>query len=143
VSLFSRRSSPDAGEDAAPQHSGNGADSAPVAGYDALKVDKVVASLKGHSQVELAAIESYERDNANRQVVLDKLRYLRTDEPLDGYDGLEPDAIAAALRGADAGTLMKVREYERKFKRRDVVLTMIAQVGHDAGQGRQAVPDSG
>ena len=142
MSLFRRRSSPDAGVPAAADGRHNGSDSQPVDGYDGLKAEKVVPMLKGYSQVELAAIESYERSHANRQVVLDKLRYLITDEPLAGYDQLEPDAIAEALKGADAETLMRVREYERKFKRRDAVLATIIRAGQDAGRGR-TVPDSG
>ena len=143
VSLFRRRSSPDAGVTAAVDRRDNGSDPQPVDGYDGLKAEKVVAMLKGYSQVELAAIESYERSHADRQVVLDKLRYLRTDEPLANYDELEPDAIAAALKGADADTLMRVREYERKFKRRDAVLATIIRAGQDNGRGGRAVADSG
>jgi hypothetical protein len=142
VSLFRRRSSPDAGVPAATDRRDNGSDPQPFDGYDGLKSEKVVPMLKGCSQVQLAAVESYERDHANRQVVLDKLRYLITDEPLANYDELEPDAIAEALKGADADTLMRVREYERKFKRRDAVLATIIRAGQDAGRGR-AVPNSG
>jgi hypothetical protein len=143
VSLFSRRSSPDAGADSAQQHNGNGSDgAAPVDGYDGLKAEKVIAMLKSHSQADLEAIEDYERANANRQVVLDKLRYLRQDEPLAGYDELDADGVAAALAGADQETLARVREYERKFKRRDAVLSHIAQAGGN-GRDSEADPDSG
>jgi hypothetical protein len=142
VSLFRRRPSPDAGAEPATQSRSNGSGGGPVDGYDGLKVDKVIASLKGHSQAELAESETYERANANRQVVLDKLRYLRQDEPLDGYDELDADGVAAALEGADQQTLARVREYERKFKRRDAVLSYIASAGEN-GRGGQAETDSG
>ena len=140
MSLFSRRSSPDAGA----EHDGHatepGSGDEPVAGYDSLKTQKLIGTLRGHSQTELAAIESYEREHSNRQVVLDKLRYLRQDEPLDGYDGFDEHEVAAALEGADHETLARVREYERKFKRRDAVLTSIARAsgssnGHPADSG--------
>jgi hypothetical protein len=141
VSLFSRRSPAD---DEA-EHNGHapapGPGGEPVAGYESLKSDRIVATLRGHSQAELEAIETYERANANRQVVLDKLRYLRQNEPIEGYDELEADGVAAALEGADRATLARVREYERKFKRRDVVLTNIARAS--GGANGHDVPDSG
>jgi hypothetical protein len=139
MSLFRRRSSPDVGSNGThPRGTGE----EPVDGYDSMKPDKIIAALRGYSQADLAAIESYERERANRQVVLDKLRYLRQDEPLDGYDQLEEDGVAAALEGADRDTLARVREYERKFKRRDAVLTHIADAGRNGHDG-QAAPDSG
>ena len=54
----------------------------PVAGYDKLNTKEVVASLSSHSQVELAKIESYERHHDERVPVIDKLRFMRQDEPL-------------------------------------------------------------
>lgn len=95
----------------------------PVAGYDNLKTTKdVIASLKGHSQVELAKIDSYEQANQARQGVFDKLRWLRQDEPIPGYDKSSPDEIAAALEKADPSVLKRVRGYERKFGARREVL---------------------
>jgi len=142
MSLFRRRATSDdraIGEVPPVRHDSNGA---PVDGYDSLKPDKIIASLRGYSQVDLAAIEDYERDNANRTVVLDKLRYLRTDEPVEGYDELSEDEIPDALEGADSATLARVREYERKFKRRDSVLTHIAGAGRN-GHDSEAVADDG
>ena len=74
------------------------------------------------SQVELAAVETYERAHESRPVVLMKLRYMRGSEPLPGYDGLTPEQIAEALAGADAETIRAVRDYERKFQHRQSVL---------------------
>jgi hypothetical protein len=94
----------------------------PVAGYDKLKMKEVVASLSSRSQVELAKIESYEREHEAREAVFDKLRWMRQDEPLPGYDKLDVDQAVAALGSADAATLKRVRSYERKFgARRDVL----------------------
>ena len=50
------------------------------------------------SQVELAAIETYERSHRNRPEVLDKLRYMRGSEPLPGYDALSPEQITDSAR---------------------------------------------
>ena len=94
----------------------------PVAGYDSLKTKEVIASLSSHSQVELAEIERYERAHEDREAVSDKLRWLRHDEPLPGYDALNVDDVIAALDKADLAALKRVRGYERKFgARRDVL----------------------
>ena len=50
--------------------------------------------------------------------MLQRLRYLRGPEPLEGYDALEEDDVPAALQGADVKTLDGVRDYERKLRRR-------------------------
>jgi hypothetical protein len=60
--------------------------------------------------------------------VLDKLRYMRTSEPLPGYDALSPQQIAKALAGADAETVKVVRDYERKFGHRKQVMDEAARV---------------
>jgi hypothetical protein len=94
----------------------------PVPGYDSLKTKEVVASLSSHSQVELTAIESYEHTHENRVSVFDKLRWLRQDEPLPGYDALSSEELPAALEEADLAGLKRVRSYERKFRARREVL---------------------
>jgi hypothetical protein len=73
-------------------------------------------------------VEAYERSHKNRPEVLDKLRYLRTTEPLPGYDALTPAQIAEELAGADAETVKAVRDYERRFGRRPQVLDEAARV---------------
>ena len=60
--------------------------------------------------------------------MLEKLRYMRGSEPLEGYDELTPDEIATALAGADAKTVRAVRDYERKFGRRRSVLDEAVRV---------------
>ena len=100
----------------------------PVAGYDNLKTKEVVASLSGHSQVELAEIESYEHTHENRSSVLGKLRWLRQDEPLPGYDALDSGEVVAALDKADVAAIKRVRGYERKFRDRREVLEEVARL---------------
>jgi hypothetical protein len=78
--------------------------------------------------VELATVETYERAHAARPVVLDKLRYMRGSEPLQGYDAPTTEQIAKALAGADAETVKAVRVYERKFQHRQPVLDEAARV---------------
>jgi hypothetical protein len=58
--------------------------------------------------------------------VFDKLRYLRGQEPLQGYDALSVQEILAGLEGADSETLQTTRVYERKFQKRPDVLDEVA-----------------
>ena len=121
--LRRRRAPVDAPGEAPPD-----ADEAPIKGYDKLDHSQVASRLDRLSQVELAAVEDYERAHENRAEVLDKLRYMRTPEPLPGYDTLTPEQIAEALGGADAETVKAVRDYERKFRRRPDVMAETARV---------------
>jgi hypothetical protein len=100
----------------------------PIPDYDRLDDKEVGARLPQLSQVELAAVETYERSHKDRPEVLNKLRYMRTSEPLSGYDALSPEEIAKALAGADAETVRAVRDYERKFRHRPQVLEEAARV---------------
>jgi hypothetical protein len=100
----------------------------PIPGYDRLTDKEIADMLSQLSQVQLAAIEAYERAHGARPVVLDKLRYMRGGAPLPGYDALTTVEIAEALAGADAGTVKAVRDYERKFQRRPAVLQEAARV---------------
>jgi hypothetical protein len=100
----------------------------PIPGYDQLKDKQIAGRLSQLSQVELATVETYERAHAARPVVLDKLRYMRGGEPLPGYDALTTEEIAKALAGAEAETIKAVRDYERKFQRRQPVLDEAARL---------------
>jgi len=105
-----------------------GEDRLPISGYDQLREKQVSDQLSQLSQVELAAVETYERAHGSRPVVLDKLRYMRSSEPLPGYDALTPEQISEALAGADGETIRAVRDYERKFRHRQSVLTEAARI---------------
>ena len=94
----------------------------PVAGYDSLKTKEVIASLSSHTQVELTEIARYEQDHEGREDVFDKLRWMRQDEPLPGYDALSSEEVVAALDDADITLIKRVRGYERKFAARREVL---------------------
>ena len=102
--------------------------SLPIPGYDRLNSKQVTGQLSQLSQVELATVEIYERAHGNRPAVIDKLRYMRSREPLPGYDALSPDEVATALSGTDAETVRAVRDYERKFVHRRQVMEEAARV---------------
>jgi hypothetical protein len=100
----------------------------PIAGYDGFKDKELIASLSSHSQVELARIESYERTHQARRTVFDKLRWLRQDEPLAGYDALSSGEVVSALDKADVAAIKRVRGYERKFGARREVLDEVTRL---------------
>jgi hypothetical protein len=109
-----------------------GAQDLPIEGYDRLNAKQVVGKLQDLSQVQLEALEAYERSHDERPAVLAKLRYMRSSEPLEGYDNLDADAVSRALAGADAERVKAIRDYERKFQRRRQVLDEAARVLPDA-----------
>ncbi len=106
----------------------------PLPGYDRIKEKDLVAELSNHSQAELAAVETYERSHKERLPVFDKLRYLRGQEPLQGYDTLSAKEVLAGLEGADTATLKRTRVYERKFRGRRQVLEKVDTAIHDRNQ---------
>ena len=112
----------------------------PFAGYDRLNARQVMDGLSDHSQIELAAVEAYERSHQDRQPVLDKLRWMRGSEPLPGYDALSVEEIVTALTAADSATIKKVRGYERKFANRRDVLDEVVRVHHLDQQAHPASP---
>jgi hypothetical protein len=100
----------------------------PIARYDQLDGKEVITPLSHLSQVELAAVEAYERSHRDRPVVLNRLRWLRGSEPLPGYDTLESDDVIRALADADAATIKAVRSYERHHRDRREVRAEIARI---------------
>ncbi|MEA2329897.1 MAG: hypothetical protein QOH58_35 [Thermoleophilaceae bacterium] len=118
------RHAPDA--DTAPEDPGT-PEALPIAGYDGLDAKQVTAHFRELSQLDLAEIEGYERSHRNRPVVLDKLRYMRSPEPVPGYDALEPEEVVRLLDGADAARVRAIRDYEGKFRDRRLVMGAAAQ----------------
>ena len=102
--------------------------SEPVPGYDDLKTRDVIKSLKTHSQADLTKIDAYERANQAREHVFHKLRWLRQDEPVPGYDEMTPDELTVALKKADAPALKRIRGYERTFAARREVLEEVERL---------------
>lgn len=118
--------------EAAPGNSSpTGEDQLPISRYDRLKPVQIAMQLHHLSQAELETIEDYERSHGDRREVLDKLRYLRGDQPLPDYDGLDAKQVATALESADLHTMTRAREYELKFHRRPDVLEELARVRHE------------
>ena len=104
----------------------------PIPGYDRMKAAEIVPALRGLTQVQLEAVENYERSHEERAAVLDKLRYMRSPEPVEGYDTFDAGQVAEALKGADGQRVKAIRDYERKFQGRRQVLDEAARVLPDA-----------
>jgi hypothetical protein len=126
LNALRRRGSPAATSGA--DESSPDADSLPIPGYDRLGHREIGLKMPGLSQVELEAVETYERAHKERPEVLAKVRYMLTTEPLPDYDTLSPEQIAEALVGADAEKVKAVRSYETKFAHRKEVLDEVARV---------------
>ena len=123
------RNRPSSAEAAEPGTSqGAAAAENPIPGYDSLGAKTIAEKLHELSQVDLAAVEAYERSHEGRPAVLAKLHYMRTDEPLPGYDTLSVEQIVETLADTDAQTVKAVRDYERKFAHRSQVLNEAARV---------------
>jgi hypothetical protein len=100
----------------------------PIASYDELDGDALIAQLSDLSQLELTAVEAHERSHLSRPRVLNRLRWLRGSEPLPGYDALDSDEIIRGLADADAATVKAVRSYESHHRGRRGVLAEAAGV---------------
>jgi hypothetical protein len=126
--------------EASAERGGDGA--LPFAGYDRLDATQIAKMLSDHSQIELEAVEAYERSHEGREAVLNKLRYMRGSEPFPAYDALTVEEILAALDEADLETIDRVRGYERKFANRRRVLETVARVHRSrlATEPARAVP---
>jgi len=109
----------------------------PIPGYDQFSVAELMVEFHRHTQAELDACEAYERSHLNRQTVLNKLQYMHTHQPWQGYDEMPEDEILARLEGADDETLKRVRDYERKFGRRPPIQEAAMRLHH---QRQQSAP---
>jgi hypothetical protein len=114
-----------------------------IEGYDRLDLDDLDEQLRQSSQIELAEIDDYERAHQDRRPVLDKLRYLRSTEPLKGYDGLDAGAILDALHDADIAKLHGVRGYEAKLRQREEVLDGVTHLRETLRAQRTPDTDEG
>ena len=99
----------------------------PITNYAKLDPKQLRPQLSPLTQVELAAIETYELSHEARSVVLNRLHWLKGSEPVPGYDALDTPAIVELLSDADTATLKAVREYERRHRDRHEVRAEVAR----------------
>jgi gas vesicle protein len=94
----------------------------PINNYDQLTAAEITPKLGALSQVDLAKVDEYERKNASRSTVTDRIASLRGDEPWPGYDEQTVVEIRESLTAGDEALAHKVHEYERRHKHRQGVL---------------------
>jgi hypothetical protein len=112
---------------ATPAKAAKAALEAPIAGYDDLTADELVAKLPEQSQVTLAAVAAYEKAHDNRTTVLERVSALTGSEPAPGYDELNADEAQKLVTSGDATLAAAVRDYERRHKSRSSVLEAAAR----------------
>jgi hypothetical protein len=97
----------------------------PINSYDELTAAEITAKLGSLSQADLAKIDAYERRNANRSTVTDRISSLRGDEPWPGYDEQTVFEIRETLSADDKTLARTVYDYERRHKNRHGVLDAV------------------
>jgi hypothetical protein len=100
---------------------------APIAGYDDLTAEEIVAKLPEQSQAILVQVAAYEQAHDKRTTVLERVAALTGREPAPGYDELTADDVQKLLTGGDAALATAVRDYERRHKSRASVLEAAAR----------------
>ncbi len=99
-----------------------GVEELPIARYEQLTAEEIIAKLSALSQVELVKVNVYERTHDDRATVLSKISALQGDEPWPGYDELTAEQIRETLSEADDERAKAVRTYERTHKNRAGVM---------------------
>jgi hypothetical protein len=95
---------------------------APIAGYDDLTADEVVAKLPEQPQTALGQIAAYEQAHEKRATVLQRIAALTGPEPAPGYDELTADDAQKLVTGGSPSLAAAVRDYERRHKGRETVI---------------------
>ncbi|MCX4458942.1 hypothetical protein OG585_39955 [Streptomyces sp. NBC_01340] len=94
----------------------------PIPGFGGLGVPEIQQHLCDLSQMQLTVVEGYERAHARRSAVLNAITQLREAEPLAGYDTMSPEEIKAQLPEVCDDAARQVLEYERRHRRREMVI---------------------
>jgi len=115
---------------APPPAAAAGSGDEPFPGYDRMSVHDLNEEFHHHTQAQLDECEEYERSHQNRKAVLNKLRYMHTRQPWQGYDEMAPEEIVARLENADDPTLKRVRDYEHKFENRPEIVMAAMDLHH-------------
>lgn len=99
----------------------------PVARYDRLPAEAVLAHLDELTAKDLARLGDYERSHRNRVSVLAHIDARLGHEPWPGYDALDVDGVRFALDGAHEDRFVMVLAYERAHRNRAGVVLAAQQ----------------
>ena len=121
-------------EPSAPERGGSAGDHAgpapsPVAPYDKLPADSVLAHLDELAQKDLARLGDHERTHQNRIRVLAEIDARLGHEPWPGYDALDVDGVRFGLDGAGSDRFVMVLVYELRHRNRAGVVLAAQQHG--------------
>jgi ferritin-like metal-binding protein YciE len=94
----------------------------PIARYDALTAEEIAARLPKLSQVDLAKVDTYERKNADRTTITERVSTLQGKEPWPGYDEQTAAEVQTALAAAPKTRVASALAYERAHKARAGVI---------------------
>jgi hypothetical protein len=94
----------------------------PIRDYDEMTANEITAKLGSLSQADLAKVDAYERKNANRSAITNRVASLRGEEPWPGFDDQTVVEIRKTLASGDAALARRVQDYERRHKERQGVL---------------------
>jgi hypothetical protein len=100
---------------------------APIAGYDGLTAEDLVAKLREQPQTALAEIAAYEQANEKRATVLQRVAALSGPEPARGYDALTAEEAQQLVANGSPALAAAVRDYERRHKDRTGVVEAAAR----------------
>jgi hypothetical protein len=97
----------------------------PIARYDDLTAQEVIAELSGLTQEELAQVRAYERRNEDRSTVLQAIEPRLVRLPIGGYDEMTADEIVKKLADLSPEQLRTIRDYENKTRARTTIIERI------------------
>lgn len=99
----------------------------PVARYDKLSVDSVLAHVDELTLKDLVKLGDHERAHQNRTRVLAAIDARLGHEPWPGYDALDVDGVRFGLDGASSDRFLTVLAYERAHQNRAGVVLAAQQ----------------
>jgi len=99
----------------------------PVARYDRLSAEAVLAHLDKLTAKDLARLGDHERSHRNRVSVLAEIDARLGHEPWPGYDALDVDGVRFGLDGAHEDRFVMVLAYERAHRNRAGVVLAAQQ----------------
>lgn len=99
------------------------AEATPIANYDQLNVEQIMAQLNELSVDELRAVRAHEADTKKRVTILRAMdERLNTLIPLKGYDAMTVDEVEREINDLSVDELRAIRAYEADHKNRSSLL---------------------
>ena len=94
----------------------------PIPDYGTLNASRIISSLNGLTQTDLAKVYKYEQAHDNRRTVLEAIDAKLVELPISTYDALTAEEIIARLESLSEDELKTLRRYESNTKGRATVM---------------------